>query len=186
MVESEDGDQADVRLAQSGDREAFGRIYDRHAKSVRAVVAAVTTDWEAVEDLTQETFVRAYRGFANLRDHRRLGAWLRGIARLTSREWCRQARRETPLCEELLDAPDDVADRERQSLVRSALSALALLPENERQVIHSYFFHDQSKSQAARALGMSRSGYYQVLQRALKRLRSKFPLEPTNGSQRHE
>ena len=65
MPEPEITDAEDVRRALAGDREAFGRLFDRHARSVRAVVAAVSCDFQAVEDMTQETFLRAHERLGN-------------------------------------------------------------------------------------------------------------------------
>ena len=83
-----------VRQALAGDREAFGQLYDRHARQVRAVVAAVSGDWSDVEDMTQECFLRAYRKLATLRDPERVGPWLAGFARQVARERRRTLRRD--------------------------------------------------------------------------------------------
>jgi DNA-directed RNA polymerase specialized sigma24 family protein len=48
-----------VAASLAGDREAFGQLYDRHARMVRAVVLAVSNDWPSVDDMTQESFLRA-------------------------------------------------------------------------------------------------------------------------------
>jgi RNA polymerase sigma-70 factor (ECF subfamily) len=66
----------------SGNHEAFGELYDRHARMVRAVVAGVSGDWFAAEDMAQECFLRAYRSLARLRDPGRFGPWVVGIARV--------------------------------------------------------------------------------------------------------
>ena len=62
MSQSEPSDVDDVRRTLAGDREAFGRLFDRHARLVRAIVVAVSGDFGSVEDLTQETFLRATAG----------------------------------------------------------------------------------------------------------------------------
>ncbi len=49
-----------VAQTLAGNREAFGHLYDRYARLVRALVCGVTLDWPMVQDLTQETFLRAY------------------------------------------------------------------------------------------------------------------------------
>lgn len=54
MVSMEQIAKTDAELvadALAGNREAFGQLYDRHARTVRALVAAVSTDWNAVADM---------------------------------------------------------------------------------------------------------------------------------------
>jgi RNA polymerase sigma-70 factor (ECF subfamily) len=75
-------------------REAFGELYDRHARMVRAVVLGVSGDWSAVEDMTQESFLRAFRKLATLREPARFCPWIVGIARHVARERRRTLRRD--------------------------------------------------------------------------------------------
>jgi RNA polymerase sigma-70 factor, ECF subfamily len=70
----------------AGDREAFGRLFDRYARLVRAVVVAVSGDFGMVEDLTQETFLRAYRRLGSLNDSEDFCVCIQGIARLVAME----------------------------------------------------------------------------------------------------
>ena len=70
----------------SGNREAFGRLYDRHARTVRAVVAGVPGDWAAVEDMTQACFLLAYRNLPKLREAQKFEPWIVGMARHVGRE----------------------------------------------------------------------------------------------------
>src|SRR5688500_16336258 len=49
-----------VRAALAGDRSAFGDLYDRHARWVRAVLYDVIHDLPQAQDLAQEVFLRAY------------------------------------------------------------------------------------------------------------------------------
>ena len=169
-------DVNDVRCSLAGDRDAFGRLYDRHAPAVRAVVAAVSGDISMVEDLTQETFLRGYRRLESLKDAARFGRWIQGVARLVAKERIRELRRRTrPFRaapdEGLMrdDVDEQVARGEEQVRV---MSALASLPEKERLAIHAYYFLEQRGDEAAVAMGMSRSGFYVALERGIKRLRT--------------
>ena len=175
MTQNESSDADDVRLSLAGDREAFGRLYDRHARSVRAVVVAVSGDFRAADDLTQETFLRGYRRLVTLRDGSGFGGWIRGVARLVAKEQRRQIRREHQNSEtsaERVDAADEAADAfERGEEQARVLSAVAALPERERLVVHAYYFHEQNAEQAAAVIGISRSGFYVALERAIHRLR---------------
>jgi RNA polymerase sigma-70 factor, ECF subfamily len=178
MVMMGNNEPTDADLAArvlAGDREAFGRLYDRYAKLVRAVVYDISTDWSTVQDLTQECFLRAYRNLARLRQPDRFGHWIIGIARHVVRERRRTLRRDrhrfvgnspidVPVASEAMDAIQSA--EERDLVVRR----LAELPERERLVIHAFFLQHRNVQQTAELLGLSRSGVYALLERALSRL----------------
>jgi RNA polymerase sigma factor (sigma-70 family) len=176
-----------VAQALSGHREAFAELYDRHARLVRAVVAGVSGDWPAVEDMTQECFLRAYRNLGRLRDAGRFGAWIAGIARQVGRERRRTLRRDRHEFRQpepgelatLADVEPGLHDREELELV---MQEVARLPERERLAIHLFYFGEQDARQAAEMLGMSRSGFYALLQRALARLAAR--LRPSDIGER--
>jgi RNA polymerase sigma-70 factor, ECF subfamily len=175
-------DEDDVRRTLAGDTAAFARLFDRHARLVRAVVMAVSQDFNTIEDQTQETFLRAYRRLASLKDRSCFRSWLQAIARLVAKERRRQLdrdqRRRIASDSQSLESrttdeasQEHVEENEEQSRV---LLAVAALPERERLAIHAYYFHEQNADDAAVALGLSRSGFYVVLARATNRLRGQL------------
>jgi RNA polymerase sigma-70 factor, ECF subfamily len=178
MSQSEPSDADDVRRTLAGDREAFGRLFDRHARLVRTVVTAVSGDFGAVEDLTQETFLRAYRGLKSLHDISKFRAWIQGIARMVAREQCRHLVRDSLRIEAsevglVADVPtSDVLQHDEEQ--RLVMSAMAELPDRERLAMHAYFFHEQNADEAAAAMGISRSGFYAALDRGVNHLRQRL------------
>ena len=184
MSHNETSDADDVRLAVEGDREAFGRLYDRHARAVRAVVVAVSGDFSAVEDLTQETFLRGYSRLPTMRDVGGFGRWIQGVARIVAREWRREMSRDLHRfepdgnrLEPAIEVYDVIAFDEKK---RRVISAVADLPERERLAVHAYFFDEQSGDQAAAIIGMSRSGFYAALERGMNRLRNQLGIRSSN------
>lgn len=171
-------DADDVRRTLSGDREAFGRLFDRHARQVRAVVAAVSGDFGEVEDMTQETFLRAYRQLPKLRAIDGFRGWVQGIARHVALERCRQlVRAPQPINDDetRLVASDTALNAVQQNEERHrVMVAVAGLPERERLAIHAYFFHEQNAEEAAATMQMSRSGYYAALNRGIQQLREQL------------
>ena len=158
-----------------GNREAFGQLYDKHARMVRAMVAGVSGDWSVTADMTQECFLRAYRNLATLREPQRFRPWIVGIARQVARERRRSLRRDrhefhdpqSTDIESPANPEADVLERDQLALV---MRRLAGLPEQERLAIHAFFLEQRSARQAAELLGLSRSGFYAVVQRAIARL----------------
>lgn len=157
----------------AGDREAFGTLYDRHARYVRAVVAAVSCDWSAVDDMTQECFLRVYRKLASLRDPAQVGPWLAGFARQVARERRRTLRRDRHefglVADDAAGSKGEPSEFDREQ-IEHVMKRLAELPEDERLAIHAYYFTEQNATEAAAQLELSRSGFYARLQRALANL----------------
>ena len=69
-----------VKRTQSGDKNAFGRIYDRNVARVYHTLRRLTGNAETAEDLTQETFIAAYDSLGSWRGESKFATWLCGIA----------------------------------------------------------------------------------------------------------
>lgn len=170
-------DHSDAELVERtrrGDLEAFGLLYDRHARLVRAVCADATRDLTTAQDLAQDVFLRAFAGLPRLREPDRFAGWLVGIARVTAKEWLRRRARERPhFGDEAIEpaAPESHGHDER---LATLLDLLAELPEMERLAIHAFYLSGQSADQGADALGISRSGFYKLLAAARSRLTIRF------------
>ncbi len=70
-----------VRLALTGDRQAFGRLFERYERSVLAVGLTLLRDFHTAQDVSQTAFVRAYQNLGGLREGACFGPWVREIAR---------------------------------------------------------------------------------------------------------
>ena len=82
-----------VARVRAGDEEAFRLIFDRYSRPVLGFIFDMVGDRHTAEDLAQETFVRAFRGLAGLRDESKLSTWLFQIAKNVARESLRERRR---------------------------------------------------------------------------------------------
>ncbi|WZO99213.1 sigma-70 family RNA polymerase sigma factor [Isosphaeraceae bacterium EP7] len=168
-------DAALVARVLEGEAEAFGDLYDRYARLVRAVLQGSARGDAAVQDLTQDCFLRAYRNLGRLRQPDRFGAWIVGIARQVARERRRASRRdrlrfpgsESP---EAWSDPDQDGSLEVAEEHESVARGLACLPERERLAIHAFYLQEKDAGQAATLLRLSRSGFYALLSRAIARL----------------
>jgi RNA polymerase sigma-70 factor (ECF subfamily) len=175
MQQSEPTDADLVAQTLAGNRETFGRLYDRYARLVRAVVCGVTLDWPMIEDLAQESFLRAYRNLARLKEPERFGPWIVGIARHVARERKRSLRRDrhefvgdTPL--EVESRTDAIGAVQADEEFEWVMQKLATLSERQRLAVHAFFLEGRDAGQAAERLGLSRSGLYALVERALGRL----------------
>jgi RNA polymerase sigma-70 factor (ECF subfamily) len=154
----------------AGNREAFGRLYDRYARLVRAVVLGASRDAQLIQDFTQDVFLRAFRQLATLREPKRFGPWIVGIARRVVRE-CWRSRRAELSAELDPTANDDTTARlDNADEVEHVLRLVSRLPEQERLAIHLFYLTERNADETAKVLNLSRSGTYAILKRACARL----------------
>lgn len=126
---------------RSGDAAAFEMLIDRHSGDIYALLFRLTENAEEASDLTQETFLRAFRAIKSFRGDSELKTWLFRIAINESRNrfrWWKRRKRdvtisldisvgdsEMPISDMLADAsisPEDVAlSREREYALKAAL-----------------------------------------------------------------
>ncbi|MDB4958062.1 MAG: polymerase sigma factor RpoE [Myxococcales bacterium] len=66
----------DLGRAREGDREAFGRLVKRHQRRVYAAALHILGNHSDADDVTQESFVRAYRGLATFDGRADFFTWL--------------------------------------------------------------------------------------------------------------
>jgi RNA polymerase sigma-70 factor (ECF subfamily) len=139
------------------DRASLGRIYEEHAPSVRRFLRGLLGSAAAADDGTQETFVRAFRKLATLRDGQRLRPWLLGIARLVAMEACRARKR---LVSEVLAPEGEDGCTPESSLLGAeaacrARDALASLSPDRRAALLLRIDHELSYEEIADAMGWS-------------------------------
>ena len=68
-----------VELCQVGKKEAFQELVKRYQKSVFALLYQLAPEWRDLNDLSQEVFIRVYRGIHNLRNPKIFKSWLNQI-----------------------------------------------------------------------------------------------------------
>src|SRR5215213_3904239 len=81
-----------TRVCQ-GDADAFRLIFERYSRPVISFIYDIVNDRGLAEELTQETFVRAFRSIRTMRAETKLSTWLFGIARNVARESLRARAR---------------------------------------------------------------------------------------------
>lgn len=173
-----------VAQARTGDEDAFHAIFRRYGRPVLSFLCHHVNDRSLAEELTQETFVRAYRNLNYLQDDARLSTWLFGIARNVAREATRQTIKnernvaldepETLNLQALGVTPDGaVLDRELNQTIKHALAGL---DEDKRMVFSLKIFHEKSYEEISAITGHSIGKLKTDLHRARAEMRKR--LEP--------
>jgi RNA polymerase sigma-70 factor (ECF subfamily) len=140
-------------VAQSGTD--FRKLYESHAPHVRRFVLFLGGDQALADDITSETFVRAWTAPGPIRQET-ARAYLFTIARNLFRDARRRASRQSPLDIDLSD--DGVSAQQRvedRSELRRVLAEAQRLPEIDRAALLMRAQDQMSYEAIAQALGLS-------------------------------
>ncbi|WP_134115252.1 sigma-70 family RNA polymerase sigma factor [Kribbella kalugense] len=166
-----------IRLAQAGDGAAFGRLYDRYLPSIYRYTYSKTSSRSAAEDLTSETFLRAFRAIARRpRAHLNFAAWLITIARNVVIDHHRSGWSRLAVVTDEVDPQVDESMGPEQSALASMSTAsvrdaLTHLPDDQRECLVLRFFTGLSINETAAAMDRTDGAIKQLQFRATNRLR---------------
>jgi len=128
--------------AVEGEPEAFGILFERHARPVYNYLFRRTADWSLAEDLTSVVFLEAWRRRRDVRlQHDLALPWLLGVATNVLRnrrrsQWRYRAALERMPRERGEDFADDANARlDDERHMRSALRAMSRRPKREQDVV---------------------------------------------------
>ena len=169
-----------VEACRAGTPGAFDLIVERHKRSVYLLCYRFVGHHEDASDLSQDVFLRAYRGLANFRGQSSLATWLYRIA---VNVCLNRASMKTPLAtatqpieaERFVDersesAAERLLRRERGEHVRAAI---AKLPRKQRATLVLRTYHEMSHQEIAEVLGSSvgavKANFFHALN-AMKRM----------------
>ena len=161
----------------ASDKFDFDEAVLSQMENIRRVARRCLRNRNEVDDLVQETVLKAYAGRHRLRDAAKFDRWIAGIARNTAREWNRRAfyrnEREEPM-DEVPETPDfrtphDALEEkeEREQLHR----AMGRLNDDDREMLRARYFDEASYEQLQQKYGLSYSAVGFRLHRAKARLR---------------
>lgn len=166
-----------VKQVQEGNVESFTHIYRRYVSVVHAYLAQRAEDWSTAQDMTSETFLRAFRGVQKLEyQGKPLRAWLLTIARNVSLDYHRRNIRRLVLvdedslvfCEDLARSPEQVAvDR---ISCNEALAVMDELSEVQRQCLALRFLYGLSVAETACEMCRTEEAVRALQHRALRKL----------------
>lgn len=155
------------------DVEAFRAVYVAHARAVYGFFRNRVSHHDA-EDLTSETFVRAYRAFGRYDDRGLpIRAWLMRIARNLFIERGRKRAAQVVAPDQLdrpVDDHQDAVTTRVEGVV--ALAALASLPEGQATVIDLRLLRGLSVAEVAAVLESTEEAVRALTYRALRALRA--------------
>ena len=167
-----------------GDTELFGELVKRYKNLVMSFIAARVPAGD-VDDLGQETFLRAFRVLPSLREPAKFSSWLLGIANHVCVDWHRSRRRAGSLDAQPNDPaatradprapppqPDEAA--ESKEAAQLLLEALDRLPETYRVTLVLKHMDGLSCQDIADRLGVALGTVTSRLARGYRMLRDRL------------
>ncbi|HEX8522270.1 MAG TPA: sigma-70 family RNA polymerase sigma factor [Tepidisphaeraceae bacterium] len=171
-----------VEQSRRGDRQAFEELVRSTARLVYARAYMETGNVHRAEDLTQETFLTAWKNIAQVRDGKTFRPWLMSIlhnavvdaARRGGRKKRREDREMSREVERVDDAPGPGERMEREEQKERALAVMRGLPEEYRQVLMLRYLGGADYETIGRELAISNGSLRGLLNRGLAMLRERM------------
>ena len=155
-------------------RTAIERLYVAHHGEIHAYLLRLMREPETAADMTQETFVKAYRAFDSLEEPAHARAWLYRIAHRIALDELRRRRivRFLPWAGESRGADESAERRVMEHELSGDLArALARIPERQRAALLLAEVHELTGLELAATLGVSHVAARALLTRARESLR---------------
>lgn len=170
-----------IELAKNGDRAAIERLYRLHNRRIRSLCIRMSGSHTEAEDLTQETFLRAFEKLRTFRGNSAFSTWLYRVGINVVLMWIqKKARMDQPLDEVrslrqgIMEAVPPANRRDPAGALIDRLSlrlALKQLPAAYKQVLILHDVHGYKHREIAQLTGWSVGNSKSQLHRARRRLR---------------
>jgi len=156
-----------VAAARAGDRDAFGRLYERHARMVHGILLARVPRSDAA-DLVQDVFLVALGRLRSLRDDGAFGPWVAMIARNRAVDYYRRGRKSEELVDNVPGAPHPEGE------AMTVLVAIRSLPVAYRETLVLRLVEGMNGPEIAEKTGLTPASVRVNLHRGMKLLREKL------------
>lgn len=159
---SNDEDIPLVRKAQAGDLDAFDELVKKHQSTMTGLLYRFAPDRADLEDMVQDTFLRAWKGLPRWKPEKPFLHWLKRIALNVGLEFCRRQKRspfgrlahpeEKPFENLAADISQEQAGR---GAVEEAQFLLAQVPAEDRALLTMHYLNEMPLTEIAGHFGWS-------------------------------
>ena len=188
-----------VERILAGDADAFTTLVKKYEKQIHAFVWRRVKDYHVAEEITQDTFLRAYQKLDTLRDPNRFSGWLYMIATRRFLTWFDE--KITPMqsldamskaevealfyVQYMAEQSEKLATEKQREVVAYLLEKL---PARERTAVVLHYLSEMTCEEIGDFLAVSPNTVKSQLHRARKRLRKEAPIvhEILGGSRHSE
>ncbi len=176
-----------IHRVLDGDETAFSELVEKYQKQVHALAWRKIGDFHIAEEITQDTFLRAYQKLRTLKKPQRFASWLYVIATNRCNTWLHKKHFRTQLLknkggvrhekasysEYVVEENERISVETQREVVKKLL---AKLDESERTVMTLHYFAEMSCPEIGAFLGVSANTIKSRLRRAQQRLKKEEPI----------
>ncbi len=176
-------DKGLIARAKKGDMNAFESLVRKYQKPVYLLCHRLTGAHQTADDLSQETFIKAFLALPRFIDGLDFYSWIREIALNNCFNFLKKWKRERPLAEEknaaghnFLSSPSESPPDavQRDEMEKKFREAFRTLPDNERSIFALRTFENMSYQEIARSLAIPMGTVMSRLNRARKKLKDQM------------
>ncbi|MDO4787610.1 MAG: sigma-70 family RNA polymerase sigma factor [Johnsonella sp.] len=179
-----------VAQARNGDQNALAGLYEKTQASLCSSIKYMIRDEDAVSDILQDSYIKAFAGLEKLEGNEKFFPWLKQITLNTAKDWLKKKK---PLLFTELEYEDETGQRlpaedrfleERSEFIPEKLvesnettrllrEIVDTLPENQRAVIAMFYYEELSVKQIAALTESSESAVKSRLMYGRQKIESK-------------
>lgn len=176
-----------IERAKRNDQEAISELYWYSSSELLRVVKVMVKDDDTVNDILQDTYIKAFARLDQLQNPERLIPWLKVIANNTTKDWLKKKK---PILfsemsnQEGMDGLSFVETREstdidvnpemaadEKEVQRLVMEILDQLPEDQRMVVGMFYYEEMPVKNIAETLGVSENTVKSRLAYARKKIK---------------
>jgi RNA polymerase sigma-70 factor (ECF subfamily) len=178
------------RRAKKADKNAACELLKIYYAEVYAYLRRLCGSRDDAEDLTQQTFLKAWSSLDGFAGRSKFSTWLYRIAHNTYIDWQRRNTGSTQSCpdqwwQECIDQnPGPFANLAERQLAQRVYQAVGRLDEDKKQVVHLHYYQGLSIRETAKVLNVATSTVKYRLRKVFKSLRVKLGVRETGTQQR--
>ena len=144
-----------ISRAKEGDLNAFEKLYEMHKSAIFRTALAITNDRSIAEEILQDTFLRAYKNMARVRDGVSLAPWLYRIAVNLAYDWAVKQKRWLAAVHNIVErivistSPSPERSLEEQEVQNLLYEAINRLEFKQRTTLVLFYLQDFSLTEIA-------------------------------------
>jgi len=182
-----------IKRTLEGDQQAFASLVEKYQDQIHTLAWQKIGDFHIAQEITQDTFINAYKNLATLKHPTRFAGWLYVITNNNCKMWHRKNRLQTQSLDETdpmeleeicysehqTHEREEAANENRRSVVKELLNKLR---ESERTVVTLHYLAGLSCEEIGEFLGVATNTVKSRLHRARNRLRQEEAMIKENLS----
>jgi RNA polymerase sigma-70 factor (ECF subfamily) len=170
-------DQLYIAKVINGDTNSFAYLVDSYKDMVFSLAYKMTKNKEESEEVSQDTFIKAYKNLNKFKGESKFSTWLYRIAYHTSLDQIKKNKNNNATFEihevtlnQIQSADDILQGIERKERAKIMDECLLRLPEEERSILWMFYYDELSLKEIVEVTLLSEANVKVKLHRARKRL----------------